>query len=242
MITIDPWKTKNSGQLIPIRLRARVGEGLLPDRTAPLGDIADVVARVGEAGDGSPRLPGAAICAIALIANGLGALDVARNAAGGLRLDSLRDGPLDKKGAGSGILDANARVVRAELDRLEDVASDRVDADGRRERCLALDDLRRMMDATFERAAERRRDRPARDARRAEDGLDHDDPARHRRLVRRQLRRPVARLVPGGPGGRLDRVGDRRGGAALRSAEAARRLLDEGLSNCVSCQAIVGLG
>lgn len=138
-------------------LRALVGEGLLPDGTAPFGEVADGAVRVGEAGDGSPRLPGAAISAIALIANSLGPLDVARNATGGLRLDALRDGPLDKKGAGAGILDANARVVRAELDRLDDFAGDRVDADGRRERGLALDDLRRMMDANFERAAGRQR-------------------------------------------------------------------------------------
>jgi len=138
-------------------LRALVGEGLLADGTARLGDVVDVVVRVGKAGDGSPRLPGAAIRAIALIANGLGPLDVARNAAGGLRLDALRGGPLDKQGAGSGILDANARVVRAELDRLDDFASDRVDADGRRERGLGLDELTRMMDANFARAAGRRR-------------------------------------------------------------------------------------
>jgi hypothetical protein len=68
-------------------LRALVGEGLLHDGTAPLGD-------------GSPHLPGA------------------------------------------GILDANARVGRAELDRLDDFASDRVDADGRRERYLALSEVR----------------------------------------------------------------------------------------------------
>ncbi len=80
-----------------------------------------------------------------------------RNGLGGLRLSELRNGPLDKKGAGSRVLDASARIDTAELARLDDFASDKTDADGHVERGLDLAELRRMMDANFERAAERRR-------------------------------------------------------------------------------------
>jgi hypothetical protein len=79
-----------------------------------------------------------AIRAIALVANGLGPLQVARNGLGGLHLSELRNGPLDKKGAGSRFLDASARINAAELARLDDFASDKIDADSRAERGLDL--------------------------------------------------------------------------------------------------------
>lgn len=138
-------------------LRALVAQGQLPDDTAPLGEVTQTIVNVAKAGDGSPKLPAAAIRAIALMANGLSPLQLGRNGLGGLRLNELRGGPLDKKGAGSGILDAEAKVNPAELDRLDQFASDKLDAEGRAERGLGLADLQRMMDANFERAAGRRR-------------------------------------------------------------------------------------
>ena len=138
-------------------LRALVAQGLLPDDKVALGEITRTIVAVAQAGEGSPALPPAAIRAIALIANGLGPLQATRNALGGVRLDGLRGGPLDKKGAGSGILDAQARIDRTELDRLDEFAGDKVGADGTIERGLDADDLTRMMDANFERAAGRRR-------------------------------------------------------------------------------------
>lgn len=138
-------------------LRALVAQGLLPDDRASLGEVARTIVKVAKAGEGSPDLPPAAIRAIALIANGLGPLQVARNGLAGVRLDALRGGPLDKKGAGSGILDEHARVDTAELDRLDEFAGDKTGADGQVERGLDADDLTRMMDANFARAAGRRR-------------------------------------------------------------------------------------
>ncbi len=138
-------------------LRALVAQGLLPDGTAPLGQVAQTIGRVAHAGEGAPDLGGAAIRAIALIANGLGPGSLLRNAGEGLHLDRLRDGPLDKHGVGSGLLDAQARFVVAEWKRLEGFAGDKTGADGKAERGLDLRDLTRMMDANFERAAGRRR-------------------------------------------------------------------------------------
>lgn len=138
-------------------LRALVAQGLLPDDSAPLGEVARTVARVARAGEGEPALAPAAIRAIALIANGLGPGALLRNAGAGLHLDRLRDGPLDKHGVGSGLLDAQARFVAAEWARLESFASDKTAADGRVERGLDARELTRMMDANFERATGRRR-------------------------------------------------------------------------------------
>jgi hypothetical protein len=138
-------------------LRALVSEGLLPDDVASLSEVTEVIIRVAKTGDGHPNLPGAAIRAIAAGANGLNPLQVLRNAKDGVQLNALRNGPLDKKGAGSGILDAEANVVAAELDRLDEFASDHVSASGEKERGLDLKALVHMMNENFTRAAGRRR-------------------------------------------------------------------------------------
>lgn len=138
-------------------LRALVAQGLLPDGSVPLSTLAQTVSRVARTGDGQPSLAAAAIGAIALIAHGIGPGAVLHNAGQGVRLDALRDGPLDKHGAGSGLLDAQARFDRTQWARLEGFASDKTAADGSAERGLDLRELTRMMDANFERAAGRRR-------------------------------------------------------------------------------------
>lgn len=138
-------------------LRALVARGQLRDDQEPLGALAKTIVGVARAGDGGPKLPFAAVYAIALVANGLGPGMLARNQLGGMRLDRLRNGPLDKKGAGSRILDASGKVDLSQLDRLRTFASDKTDADGRTEPGLDLSQLRCMMDANFERARGRRR-------------------------------------------------------------------------------------
>lgn len=138
-------------------LRALVSQGLLPDDVAPIGTVTDTIVKVARTGEGSPRLPAAAIRAIALFANGVGPLQMAQNGLGGLRLNALRNGPLDKKGAGSGILDDTGQVVAEELARLDEFASDKTDARGHVERGLDARELKRMMDANFDRAKGRRR-------------------------------------------------------------------------------------
>jgi hypothetical protein len=138
-------------------LRALVSQGQLPNGDVSLGEVARVVVEVAAAGVSHEKLPTAAVAAIALAANGLNPLQLARNALGGVTLNALRNGPLDKKGVGSGILDAKAKVNAAELARLDEFASDKQDADGHTERGLDLAEITRMMDANFERAAGRRR-------------------------------------------------------------------------------------
>lgn len=138
-------------------LRALVAQGLLPDDKASIGEVTKTIVGITESGDGAPKLPAVAIRAISLIANGLTPLQMVRNGLGGLQLNALRGGPLDKRGAGSRILDGGAKINQTELDRLDEFAGDKLDADGRAERGLSLSDLNRMMDANFERAAGSRR-------------------------------------------------------------------------------------
>ncbi len=148
--------TVSEGNPCPF-LRALVAQGKVPDDKVPLGEIARVIVDVASKGDGHPKVPGVAIQGVALIANGLSPRQVWRNAMGGVRLNELRSGPLNKHGSGSGILDENANIDAAQLARLDEFASDKLDTDGNAERGLNLAEITRMMDANFERAAGHRR-------------------------------------------------------------------------------------
>jgi hypothetical protein len=138
-------------------LRALVSAGTLSDDREPLEKVAAAVATTAMAGDGHPALPRNAIWAIALVANGLDPLSLIDTRLHGLRLNELRGGPLDKKGAGSGILGAHGVVVAKQLARLRGFATTKVNDDGSSEPGLGMPELRAYMDANFERAKGRRR-------------------------------------------------------------------------------------
>lgn len=138
-------------------LRMLVAQGLLDDRVATIGDATAVIERVAATGDDSPRLPGIAIRLIALLANGLGPATLLGNGLDGVKLNKLRNGPLDKHGAGSRILDARARVRPAELDRLKEFATLKDTAGGGREWGLDAGEIDSMMDANYARAEGHRR-------------------------------------------------------------------------------------
>lgn len=138
-------------------LRALVAEGQLDDRVATIGDATDTIERVAATGEGQPHLPGLAIRLIALLANGLGPGALIANGLHGVKLNKLRNGPFDKKGAGSRILDTKAQVRTEELERLKDFASQKEKTGGGRERGLDAGELTAMMDANYARAEGRRR-------------------------------------------------------------------------------------
>ena len=138
-------------------LRSLVAEGLLDDRGATIGDATEAIERVAATGEGEPRLPSLALRVIALLANGLGPAALLENAVDGVRLNKLRNGPFDKQGNGSRILDTRGRIRMAELDRLKDFASTKTTPGGGRELGLDAAELEAMMDANAERAGDRLR-------------------------------------------------------------------------------------
>lgn len=138
-------------------LRALVSMGELSDEHEPLAKVVAVVAATARAGDDAPALPRTAIFAIASVANGLGPLSMLQTQWNGLQLNALRGGPLDKKGAGSGLLDSRGVVDAREVTRLRGFAREKPNADGSTELGLGLPELRAYMDANFARAAGRRR-------------------------------------------------------------------------------------
>lgn len=124
---------------------------------APLSAVAGVVVAASDGRPADPPLPKAVVYLIALVANGLDPLRLARSVREGAQLDALRGGPLDKRGAGSRILDQVGDIDEAELARLDQFAADKTDTTGLTKRGLGAGELRVMMDANFARAEGQRR-------------------------------------------------------------------------------------
>lgn len=138
-------------------LRALVAQGLLDNRVATVGHATEVIERVVATGEGKPTLPSLAVRLVALLSNGLSPRTVLETGLHGVKLSKLRNGPLDKKGVGSRILDSKAQVNSSELNRLKEFASLKVSRNGTKELGLDAQELEIMMDANYERAGDRRR-------------------------------------------------------------------------------------
>jgi len=106
-------------------LRAIVSEGFVGGHDVPLGTLSRTVqAASGEKGYKKLRA-GIGTRLVALIANGFNPLRLMKSWWSGATLDQLRNGPLDKHGVGSRILDANAHVHEDEIERLASFGKDR---------------------------------------------------------------------------------------------------------------------
>jgi len=138
-------------------LRALVAGGFVGGHVVPLATLGQAVeAASGEQGL-KKQLVGMETFPIALIANGLNPLRLLRSWWSGAVLDQLRNGPLDKHGVGSRILDATAHVNEAEIARLAEFGKDRQDPAGGTERGLTAGEITKYMDANFARAKGKRR-------------------------------------------------------------------------------------
>jgi hypothetical protein len=138
-------------------LRAVVAEGYVDGHVVPLSKLCQTVEAASGKTGLQKKLVGVKTCMVALIANGLSPLRLWRSWWSGPTLDALRDGPLDKHGVGSRILDVSAHVNEAELARLAGFGKDRPDLCGGTERGLTGSEIVTYMDANFERAKGHRR-------------------------------------------------------------------------------------
>jgi hypothetical protein len=138
-------------------LRAAVASGFLDGHVVPVSKLVSTVeAASGEKGV-KAKLVGVKTWLVAVVANGLSPPRLLRNWRSGAELDALRNGPLDKRGSGSRILDATAHVSEAELARLAEFGKDRPNPAGGTERGLTAAEIKTYMDANFERAKGSRR-------------------------------------------------------------------------------------
>ncbi|WP_316167851.1 MULTISPECIES: di-heme-cytochrome C peroxidase [unclassified Bradyrhizobium] len=138
-------------------LRALVADGFVDGHSVPLKTIGDrVEAASGETGF-KKRLVGIETFGVALIANGLSPLRLLKSLWSGADLDQLRNGPLDKHGGGSRILDAEAKVHPEEIDRFASFGSDYPDPNGGTERGLNAAQIQTFMKANLTRDGDRAR-------------------------------------------------------------------------------------
>lgn len=139
-------------------LRAVVSEGYVGGHNVPLRTLAQTVqAASGKTGLAKVKV-GIETRLVALVANGLSPFRLIRSWWSGATLDELRNGPLDKHGVGSRILDAKAHVHEDEIERLASFGRDRPDPmGGGMERGLSGSEITTYMNANFDRAKKERR-------------------------------------------------------------------------------------
>ena len=134
-------------------LRALVANGYVGGHDVPLGTLTeDIGLASGKAGI---KLIGAKVAAyaIAMIANG----HPLKSVISGAVLDELRNGPLDKHGAGSRILDADAHVHLEQIDRLASFGQECANPDGGTERGLNAQQIKTFMADNLKRAGDEAR-------------------------------------------------------------------------------------
>jgi hypothetical protein len=132
-------------------LRALVANGYVGGHVVPLSQLAEMVGLAsGETGSAQNQVR-LKTKMVAVIANGLGPLSVLKSATSGAVLDELRDGPLDKHGGGSRILDVDAKVHEDEIARLAGFGKDRNDPAGGVERGLTAKEIDTFMKANLKR-------------------------------------------------------------------------------------------
>jgi hypothetical protein len=132
-------------------LRALVANGYVGGHQVPLDKLTEMIGLAsGETGSAQKNVR-MKTWLVAVIANGLGPLRVLKSATSGAVLDELRDGPLDKHGGGSRILDADAKVHEDEIARLAGFGKDYKDPSGGIERGLTAKEIDTFMKANLKR-------------------------------------------------------------------------------------------
>jgi hypothetical protein len=132
-------------------LRALVANGYVGGHVVPLSQLTEMIGLAsGETGSAQKKVR-QKTWMVAVIANGLGPARVFKSATSGAVLDELRDGPLDKHGGGSRILDADARVHEDEIARLAGFGKDYKDPSGGVERGLTAKEIDTFMKANLKR-------------------------------------------------------------------------------------------
>jgi len=133
-------------------LRALVANGYVGGHIVPLSKLSETI----EFASGEEGLEGTMVKGktymVALIANGLNPLRQLKSATEGAVLDELRNGPLDKHGAGSRILGVDAQVHLDEIDRLATFGKQCNDPSGGTETGLTAKEIDTFMAANMERA------------------------------------------------------------------------------------------
>jgi hypothetical protein len=138
-------------------LRALVAGDFIDGHIVPLSTLSKTIETATGTKGLKGRLAGLKTYLVALVANGLSPLRLLRSWWSGAEPDALRDGPLDKHGSGSRILDTTGQVNEEELARLARFGKDQPNMAGGFEPGLTSQDITAYMDENFDRAKGARR-------------------------------------------------------------------------------------
>ena len=101
-----------------------MSEGFVGGHVVPISELCKTVEAASGKTGLQKKLVGMKTYPVALVANGLSPLRLLSSWWSGAELDALRNGPLDKHGVGSRILDATAQVHESEIARLAEFGKD----------------------------------------------------------------------------------------------------------------------
>ena len=134
-------------------LRALVASGYVGGHIVPLGTLTEDIGLA--SGKTGVKLIGAKVAAygIAMIANG----HPLRSVSSGAILDELRNGPLDKHGAGSRILSVDGQVDEEQIERFASFGREYANPDGGTERGLNAQEIKTFMAENLKRDGDRAR-------------------------------------------------------------------------------------
>ena len=132
-------------------LRALVANGYVGGHVVPLSKLAETI----ELASGEQGLKETMVgLETKMVANGLNPFRLVKSATEGAVLDELRNGPLDKHGAGSRILGVDAKVHLDEIDRLATFGKPCNDPAGGTETGLTAQEIETFMAANLKRAGD----------------------------------------------------------------------------------------
>ena len=133
-------------------LRGLVAGGYVGGHIVPLPKLTATIESASGTKGLKQKFVGMETYGVALSANGWSPLRLIKSWWSGAVLDELRNGPLDKHGAGSRILEVDGQVDESEIARLAEFGSDYANPDGGTERGLNSKQITTYMNANFERA------------------------------------------------------------------------------------------
>lgn len=134
-------------------LRALVANGYVDGHIVPLGTLTeDIGLATGKTGMGLIRAK-VLTYGIAMIANG----HPLRSVTSGAILDELRNGPLDKHGAGSRILEVDGQVDLEQIERLAKFGREYANPDGGTEQGLNAEEIKTYMADNLKRDGDKAR-------------------------------------------------------------------------------------
>ena len=168
-------------------LRALVANGYVGGHVVPLPKLAETIGRASGKAGLDESVVELKTWMVAVGANG--PFHIMKSAISGAVLDELRNGPLDKHGAGSRILGVDAHVHEDEITRLGTFGKDRPDGAGGTELGLNAKEIETYMAANMKRAgAEARFYYPIADEGRMAGPARHLGQGRRRRALSQRRR------------------------------------------------------